>query len=249
MTPASGSAGTDTEVTITGSGFGSGAGGDVSFYATPYEEDGYHHFYHASGDQNPEKNINDILFWNDTNIRVRIPSGYFTATNGEPIPISSSSGCIELTLNNNTSQSNRAALTVPFGYKKQRLYTNPVFFVNTSGMSGAEETYQRATDTWNTVVPSSKFHFSYGGLTSVYGMQNDTTCTISIGPDYDFDPGEVAFSYWWGGNEYDIELNPLYFWITSGNADSTNITQRNLQTHSPMNWGMLQVSLISMDLL
>jgi len=65
-----------------------------------------------------KNNCNDILVVNATVIKVRILSGYFTIVNdSHPIPISASSGCIEVVFSNNTSLSNKIGFSVPFVYK------------------------------------------------------------------------------------------------------------------------------------
>ncbi len=105
VSPPIASAGTNTTITIAGTGFGAQASrSDVGFTSAGG-------VYWASGRTDLDANPNEIVTWSDTEVRVRVPTG-FTATDGDAD--SASSGTVWLVTDANLT-SNAVPFAVSFG--------------------------------------------------------------------------------------------------------------------------------------
>ena len=242
--PDTASAGTDTVITITGSGFGSKASresrADVGFLYNSYGgQDGVTNYIWASGYPYFTYNVNDIVSWSDTQIKVKVPTGIC----GDQYPGSASSGYLRVFTDAGASSS-AVPFTVTFGYAKNKWNTPATYYVNPGTVSGAAAAIQNASLTWNNAIPGSSFRLNYGGPSTCTTFGHDGTSLIYFGPESDFSPNEANIIAWansWStaGNitEADIEFNTHWTW-TTGNA-SGNYTIMNTEAivlHEQGHW-------------
>jgi hypothetical protein len=236
VSPNTSSAGTNTIITITGSGFGTKASreslADVAFL---YRTDGEDPFIYASGWPYFSDNANDIVSWTDTQIKVKVPTGYTS----DGYPGSASSGFLGV-LTDSEETSAWVRFTVTFGYGKAKWNKTATYYVNPDSVSGAATAVQNAATTWNNAIPGSTFRLNYGGLSTCTTFGKDGKSLIYFGPASDFlDPDIIAWATHWssGGfiTEADIEFNTNWTW-TTGTASGSTMNVEAIVLHEQGHW-------------
>ncbi|MEN6341479.1 MAG: NosD domain-containing protein [Methanospirillum sp.] len=240
VSPASGSAGTGTEIVITGTGFGNrssrDSNADVGFVyrydgtaVTPIWASGFPFF---------DRNEDDILSWSDSEIRVRVPSGYTPDRARE----SASSGFVwVLTEQNAASASRPFAVTFGYGEAKWQRRDTVDYRVYTRTLgNGAIDAITNAAATWNAALPNGSLRFAYGGESTWIDHGWDSTNLIYLGSASDFDnPTTLALTYRviLGDEVLDCDtvLNPAYTW-TTGYANSSSWNLEMVVVHELGHW-------------
>jgi PKD repeat protein len=237
VSPISASGGTDSVITITGTGFGTKAYdcsyADVGFFYR--EQLGYPYLVYASGYPDCTVNPNDIVSWSDTRIQVKVPSNIFSG----PFNRAPSSGYL-VVFTDDEKVSNEYPFAVTFGYGKEKWNSNAIFLVNAAGYPGLTSVTQNAANTWNSQIPSSSFHFVYGGTSTSHAIAHDGKSLIYFGPEDDFDdPTTIGSASHWSENgkivEADIELNSGVSW-TTGVAGGTTFSIERVILHEFGHW-------------
>ncbi|MDO9324685.1 MAG: IPT/TIG domain-containing protein, partial [Methanoregula sp.] len=240
--PNTASAGTDWVITITGTGFGTKASresyADVAFL---YRPDGTKPYIYATGYPYFTNNVNDIVSWSDTQIKVKVPTGIC----GDQYSGSASSGYFKVLTDADTSSA-AVPFTVTFAYGKKKWNTPATYYVNPGTVSGAATAIQSASLTWNNAIPGSSFRLNYGGPTTCTTFGRDGTSLIYFGPESDFSPDEASIIAWassWttAGNitEADVEFNTHWTW-TTGTASGNSMNIEAIVLHEQGHWLMLK---------
>jgi hypothetical protein len=213
INPASGSAGTGTQVTISGSNFGASQGsGRVEF------------FY-----QNSTRMSAPVVSWSATSIVCTVPAetmgGYPGSAGSGPVTVVSSGGAV----------SNEFPFEVTFGYggMKQSALTCTYFVnANTLDTAGEESLFDAGAVAWN---PSSAFKFVDGGSTTASDWIQNGACEVFW--TYNLAPGILASTgYWFEGTtllEADIGFNDSYTWA-AGAAGTYDV--QSIATHELGHW-------------
>ncbi|MDO9325355.1 MAG: PKD domain-containing protein [Methanoregula sp.] len=241
VSPNTASAGTDTVITITGSGFGTKASrtstADVGFL---YRPDGTSQNIYATGYPYFTQNVNDIVSWSDTQIKVKVPTGIC----GDQYSGSASSGYFYV-YTDAGARSTAIPFTVTFAYGKKKWITPATYYVNPGTVSGAATAIQSASLTWNNAIPGSSFRLNYGGPSTSTTFGRDGTSLIYFGPESDFisNPNVIAWASSWttAGNitEADIEFNTHWTW-TTGTASGNSMNIEAIVLHEQGHWLFLK---------
>lgn len=204
VSPPIASAGTNTTITITGTGFGTKVSrespADVGFTSAGG-------LYWASGRVNLDANPDEIVSWSDTEIRVRVPTGF----SGDEQTDSASSGTVRIVTDANLT-SNAVPFAVSFGVTRLKWAAPPVFLVNNNcpGVTGGADAVRRAADTWNTALPVT-FQINSAGVTTSTANDPDGVSVIAWG-------SPEGATVWYDENntiiEADILLDPGTIWTT-----------------------------------
>ena len=207
VSPRIASAGTDTTITIAGTGFGTqGPASDVGFTS-------YGGVYWASGRTDPDWNENAIVAWSDTEVRVRVPTGY----SSDGYAVAASSGRVwVVTAANETS--NRVPFAVSFGVVGETWAEAPVFVVNDNcpNVTGGAAAVRRAAATWNAALPAT-FQIDCSGTSANTTSADDGVSLIAWGESdqvtywYDTETGRIV--------EADIILDSSREWTTGVAAE------------------------------
>jgi YVTN family beta-propeller protein len=214
ITPASGSAGTNTQIVISGSNFG------------PTQGSSKVTFYYKSGQPRIEA---PIVFWTDTSIVASVPVG---TING--YAASASSG--EVMISTSAGDSDLFQFGVTFGYLEHKWSgVHPVvhFRVNPNvlGVDNEESAVQAAAQTWNS-VSGVDFDFNYDGLTEILNPAYDGLNTV-LWSDLGSEGPIATTSYWYDQSynllEFDLEFNNNYPWSTSLSGEAYDI--QTIATH------------------
>lgn len=213
ISPALGSAGTDTTVTIQGADFGSSQGsGNVNFF-------------YKTGEP---KISAPIISWSDAQIVCVVPTG---TVNG--YPASSGSGPVTVTTDGGTS--NGYNFNITFGYGGvEWSSTDATYEINENATNCTDEgaAVIAAANEWNNA--HANFSFIYGGPTTAttysYNGHNEITWG-STG-------GSIASTYTWFNAstvlECDVVFNNSYPWGTDGSASHMDV--QNIATHELGHW-------------
>ncbi len=207
VSPQIASAGTDTTITITGTGFGTeGPGSDVGFTS-------YGGVYWASGRTDYEWNANDIVNWSDTEVRVRVPTGF----SSDGYAVSASSGKVWVVTDANET-STQVPFAVSFGVGGEKWEEAPVFSVNDNcpGVAGGASAVRRAAATWNAALPPT-FQIDCSGASANTTSGIDGLNLIAWGTP-------EGSTYWYDESnetilEADIILDPSREWTTGVAAE------------------------------
>ena len=211
VSPGIASAGTNTTITIAGTGFGTKASrespADVGFTSAGG-------VYWASGRTDPVANVDDIVSWSDTEVRVHVPTGF----TGDGDVDSASSGTVRLVTDTNRT-SNAVPVAVSFGVTKTKWTAGPVFVVNDNcpGIAGGAGAVRRAVATWNTALPPA-FRINCSGITTSTAIDDDGVSIIAWG-------SPAGTTIWYDTNrtivEADIILDAETAWTTGTAGGAT----------------------------
>jgi hypothetical protein len=221
VSPRIASAGTNTTITIAGTGFGTKASrtslADVGFTSAGG-------IYWASGRANLAANPDEIVAWSDTEVRVRVPTGF---TSDEATDTASSGELLLVT--DAGLESNAMPFAVSFGVGRATWADGPVFLVNDNspGVAGGADAVRRAAATWNTALPA-EFRIDCSGTTTSTAADPDDLNVIAWG-------SPPSATIWTDGNgtilEADILLDPGTSWTTGVAGGSRySIESRMLET-------------------
>ena len=200
VSPQIASAGTNTTITITGTGFGEkGSGSDVGFTS-------YGGVYWASGRTSPTENVNEIVSWSDTEVRVRVPTGF----SSDGYAVSASSGEVWVVTDGGPT-SVPVPFAVSFGVGGEKWAAGPVFLVNDNcpGVTGGAAAVRRAAATWNTALPET-YRIDCSGTSGSTEFGNDGVSLIA-----------------WG------ESNQIIYWY---NTSTGTIVEADIILDSSMDW-------------
>ncbi len=251
VSPTTASAGTETIITITGSGFGTKASreslADVAFTYRCRNADGgaiqvipiYASGYCSSSSPYFGNNVNDIVSWSDTQIRVKVPIGRtLDAYSG-----GASSGYLTV-YTDADGKSEDHPFTVTFSYGKSKWNGPAQFYVNPGTLGpGAVTAITNAANTWNAAIPTSSFLFQNLGTSSSTEFsedQRDFRNLLCFRPASDFDStSTIAEAITWSiGNrivETDIRFNLAFSW-TTGTASGSTQNVETIALHELGHW-------------
>ena len=230
VVPTQASASTASVITISGSGFGSTKGNVVFFYrAEDPEEDGSFMRYELY-------NPNDILSWTDSEIKVKVLTG-FICTLPWPYYCSASSGYLYVwTSNGQTSP--LKPFTVSFGNRGVKWNTPVTLYVNNNYQGiNAIPAIQNAVNSWNNAISGSYFKFQYGGTSTstTYADDGENVLYWASLPK-----GTIAQSDCWVNaagtiTDCNIRFNTLYSW-TTGTGSGTTMNVEAIALHELGHW-------------
>ncbi len=219
VSPQIASAGTNTTITITGTGFGTQSSrSDVGFTSAGGT-------YWASGRADPDANPDEIVSWSETEVRVRVPTGF----TGDEQTDTASSGSVRLVTDAGL-ESDPFPFAVSFGIGRAKWAAGPVFLVNDNcpGVTGGADAVRRAAATWNTALPDT-FRIDCSGTTTSASDDPDDISVIAWG-------SPPSATIWTDENgttilEADILLDPDTTWTTGAAGGSVySIESRMLET-------------------
>ncbi|MDD5186954.1 MAG: PKD domain-containing protein [Methanoregula sp.] len=242
VSPSIASAGTDSIITITGTGFGTKASresnADVGFLyrLTP---DGSITEIYASGYPYTQ-NSNDIVSWTDTQIVVKVPTGYTS----DGYSGSASSGYLCIYTDAATGNVVKP-FAVTFGYGKQKWQAPASYYINPGSVAGATSAIQNAGNTWNNQIYGSIFRFNNAGTTgsTVFGRNGQSLIFFGPSSDFSSNPNVIAWASSWTSSGYiteaDVEFNSGFSW-TTGTATGTQMNVETIVLHEMGHWLFLK---------
>ncbi len=198
ISPASGSANTNTQVTITGTNFGATQGaGSVQFFFAPYNT----------------KIAASVVTWSSTSIVCKIPA-------------SASSGPVTV-MNDAGAESNNYAFAVTFSYGGAKWASGTVSYYineNTSDCTGEGAAVQAAAATWSSA--GAAFALQYAGARSVTSASKNGYNEIFWTTSPEQSGSAALATTWYSGSdvvEGDIAFNDTLAWSIGGGGNTNDV--------------------------